>query len=908
MGKSSDSAAAARLASTVSVLEDPGKRMDALAKFITGYKPERIVPVLDLLVADTCTNPEAGLSFLALMDLGELARREPNWNWSALQDHFVKTKMEEVWKVFGRLTPSEKEAATAKISMLIEIFHLLIEDELLDPETDMECTGPHMAARVLEKGNVSDPNFVVKLASYPVSVRKFLKDILSELDFIEKTPGSWYFTMFKDLLKKYASGANIAAHLGTGKISAAVAQRMAENLVKRLDLLLKALQMFPSGHPSIDPAADAFLTVLTKLMGEKDQVTLSILGGTIMVNDVKVESRNRSILGFVRSFNERQMSSLTFSGEISPDEIKTFAKLFNRPPAYILEHGGMGKLLESRSIDSISVNRFHYKLISEDGDSEDTLVRGEVTIEDAIFSELIDRLERGEGIDSIPGSKIGDALKSVLAAAKENKEEQRAMIARFVLALDPSLLESGLLSNKAVQRSMAWKVVRKMLDRLLVDLNSPDPDIRHESLGRLLDMAGVSIRRGKENSTIQIIESVSIMLKREKDPDVLYRGITLIASMMEMLMKRGMMSLALETGKVLLDFEAKRFPRTEMETARKRALLEASRKMDTMESAEALVEKLLSEDEVVAREARKLAMIAPPDNLVSRLAAVFHDDNRRMRSKAFQMLVKMGARGLSAMHSKLKETAAAFKPYMNDKTFTIPDKDWYVSRNIIQVLREIGSQESGIVLAELCMVPDPRIRRECLLALMKVAPATAESLAMQLVFDDSPDVAGIAVDMLSKQARKKPVFVSRLVEAFTKNPGIRHDLMKTFLSLGNNREIMHLIRIHLNEGPAGLLFEDPYLLDGALKLMRKHGKTGDLPILENIRDEVAGGLFKKSRIDRNLLAALRDTIEFLRTTPDEPASPPRTRKRVKKVSDKPNLPAGDDEITILGPDFGINND
>ena len=73
----------------------------------------------------------------------------------------------------------------------------------------------------------------------------------------------------------------------------------------------------------------------------------------------------------------------------------------------------MARLIELRGLDTISINRFHYELIAEKGDSDRTLARSEVTVEDAIFSELIDRLERGDSIDTLPGKNIGDALKAV---------------------------------------------------------------------------------------------------------------------------------------------------------------------------------------------------------------------------------------------------------------------------------------------------------------------------------------------------------------------------------------------------------------------------------------------------------------------------------------------------------------
>ena len=907
---------AAKLTNAISGYEEPDERNSALAKFISGYQPDAIHSVISSVIYSSCDRIEASLAFMSLLDIRELRKTVPDWNWSELEEGFRGSGMDEVWNLFGELTSESSRFVKAKISMLIEVFYILIEDDLLDPETDMECNGAEIALKILKGPDREGNRFGIKLTSYPVEVRKFLKGMLAEMDFIERTPGIWEFTISTNSLKKYATSENLRSHLGSGKMSQAIAQRNAENLVKRLELLVKTLQMFPSGHPSVDPSTESFLSILHRFFNESDQVTVSIMGDSVMVNDISIEKKGPSMGSFIRAFAERKMNSLSFDQGITGEDVKTFARMFNRPPAYISEHGGMGRLVELRGLDSISINRYHYQLVSEDGDEESTLARGEVTVEDAIFSELIDRLERGDSIDSLPGSKIGSALKSVLAAARDNREEQRSMIARFVTALDPTLLEKGLLSSKVIQKGMAWKAIRKIIDRLLPNLSSQDPDVRHNSVLKLKDMALLAVERGKENSTLQIIENLSILLKREQDPDVYYSSAVLMASIMEALLARGIMSIALQAGKVVQSLEKKRFSRTEMEAARKRALTESKKKIDTLEAAEALVQKILSEDETVSAEARRLALIAPPDNLVAQLIKIFHEDNRRLRSKAFQMLLRMGNRALSAIHSKLRETVFAFKADGEELEGMINETDWYKARNMIQALRNIGSSDSEGILAELCKVPDPRIRRECLLALIKVSSTTAEGLAMHLILDSNRDVAEIALGILTKRASANPVFVPKIIEAFDRNGSIRQEIIDSFSILGKHRAVIDFLTDCIGRGMESVLLQDSELAAGAFRIIRRYGSPAELPVLEHLRDEVEGGFLKKNKIDKYLIEQLKDTMAALEHSEDviegdsrpEPAAPPPEEKleasKLNKQKDSEKQKKnGDEEITILGPDY-----
>ena len=880
---------AARLTKAVSSQEKPEERIKTLSSFISGYEPDNIGPVLGFIINDSCKRIDAGLTFLFFMDRSRLSSSCPDWKWPVLFDWFSKTSLETAWDLFDKIPSKTRKYIYAKLAMLIEIIYILIQDNLLDPEADLDCSGADIAIRVLKGKKPTSSTFYISLSSYPVNIRKFMKEMLSELDFIEKAPGQWQYTFSTEMVENYSIGNNLISHKGAGQMSQAMAQRNAENLVKRLELLMKTLQMFPSGHPSIEPSTDSFTSILSKFLTENNQVTLSIMGDIIMVNDLRVERKSLGTSGFLRSFSDRKISSISFHSEITGDNVQTFAKIFNRPPAYIAEHGGMGRLIELRGLDAISINRFHYELIAEKGDSDRILARSEVTVEDAIFSELIDRLERGDSIDSLSGKNIGDALKSVLAAANEDKEKQRGMIARFITVLDPSLLEKGLLSNIYIQRGMAWKAVRKIIDSLLRSLSSPDPDIRHKTVGKLQDMALLAVDRGKENSAAQIIERISRVLKREHDPDVLYRAVILTALLMEALLARGNLSIALQAGNILSNLQAMQYPRTELEAARKRSLTEAQRKLDTLAAAEAMVPRLLSDDTNVSKEAAQLAAIVPPENLVSQLVNIFNEDDRHLRAKAFKILLNMGERGLSPIHDKLKEIVTAFNSQVDRASFNLPNSDWYTARNMIQVLRDIGSMSSETVLADLCRIPDSRIKRECLLALIKSSNTTAESLALHLISDESYDVSIIALNILTKQAAFNPAYIPKITYAFRKNKKIRSEIIESFSILGNQELVRNFLLKCIEEGESGQLFEDSNLVSGAFRILKRYGGNKELAVLEKLLSNVEGGFFRKSKVNRQLLQDLKDVVLTLQLSSDV----------IESEDKKPD----EDEIIILGNDY-----
>jgi len=228
---------------------------------------------------------------------------------------------------------------------------------------------------------------------------------------------------------------------------------------------------------------------------------------------------------------------------------------------------------------------------------------------------------------------------------------------------------------------------------------------------------------------------------------------------------------------------------------------------------------------------------------------------------------------------------------------------------MIQVLRDLGSSSSESILAELCKVPDSRIRRECLLALIKVSSTTAESLSMYLITDKSKEVAEIALDILTKQAMNNPAFIPSITDAFRKNRDIRAEIMESFSMLGNHAAIINFLSENLQEGPSGILFEQQNLISGAFRIISRYGGADELPVLQNLLDEVEVGFLRKNKIDKSLVQQLKETIGNL-TLPESVIesniSPEPSYDKPRKPG-KPQKPPDDDEITILGPNFGIDN-
>lgn len=86
---------------------------------------------------------------------------------------------------------------------------------------------------------------------------------------------------------------------------------------------------------------------------------------------------------------------------------------------------------------------------------------------------------------------------------------------------------------------------------------------------------------------------------------------------------------------------------------------------------------------------------------------------------------------------------------------------------------------------------------------------------------------------------------------------------------------------------------------------RLSGRTAELPVLQNLLDEVEGGFLRKDKIDKSLVQQLKETIQSLTLSEHVIES----NVSLELPSDKPRKlrrPPEDDEITILGTNYGID--
>jgi len=853
---------------------EASERLEALGDALSTMKASEAADLLRSIDSEFLSSPETCVAFLSVLNAPGFAKYLKGLSWenlrSAVDDK--DSSLINAWDLVWSFSIGERAFILAKMSLVFEI-HWLVSSEMKDSADIALAFGSLVAMQYLTDCDPEDPELVIRSASFDSAAQDKLREVLEEMDFARVKKDQWSYRIDIDTRTRLVSGRNLLAYrtLSRDNISPLAMARMAQNIVQRFSLLSRTISMYPSDHPSIAPSIDSFIGSVSEFYGSDcNMVTLTILGGELMVNNLKIGKKTRAIDDFLRHLSDRRINSLTFEEGLMRDSLLKFITIFNRPPTWIKDKGGMPKLLASRDIQHLSVGEFRYALIAKDGSlvEDSTSASVDTALEDMIFRELIERLERGDSIRGIPDAELGLAFKKILEESSGGAERQRGLLAEFVATLDPTILEKGILSIQDVRKNMAWSALRKIIEKSLEDLQSNDPDVVLHSIEKLHDLSLTGISRNKSHTIYQIIEDIGNVLESEYiHPDALFAGIVLLGSICERLISTGSIAASLSAVQMIEMIRKLEIDSPELMSSRRRGLAEAMRRIDTPEVGDRLIEALLSRNNVTTRNAEELSGILVLRNLTTKLMDMFLEPDRSQRARAFSLLKATGLNVLPVLHARILRLEIQTETPRDPETGRLMDEDWYVIRNIIAILGELKHASSSDVLIIASADVDDRIRATSIRALYSISREKAFPLATKMITDPSNHVLRVCMEVLATCDHPSESILPRLFRLFDRDEESRRTIMRIFQRLASSPQVQRFIRTEF-KAAKGVPYGNVSLATDALICFLKSGDTADIAVLRAFHETRSGkGVFKKSGHPKDFMATVLATIESIKKVP-----------------------------------------
>jgi hypothetical protein len=765
------------------------------------------------------------------------------------------------WGQIEGLSPEGRSNFLAKVSLVLETATLVWNDLREEGRTDRLPSGEAILELTFASGPPEEPELVFDVSAWPSASRKKLDEVLEELDFARQGKESWHFNFDPDTMERLHSGANLKAYVRGSEVaqSPLALARLAQGLAVKLSLLLRTVGMYPPDHPAIEPALTDFLERLEAQRGnEGGLVAFTLLGGRLMVNNIKINRKVRAVENLLAHFEERRVNSLAFDVGLTPVELFDFMEILNRKAGYLKERGGLGEICRKKGFSGISVDEFRYALVSRDGEMVAETVTGPIdsALEDIVFRELIDRLQKGETIRDIPAEQLGQAFQKILDESAGGTGKYRSMLADFVASLDPTILEDGILTSREIQRSIAWSALRKIIDRCLEDLEAPGEEKRLSALEKLADLVGTGAERGKINTVLQVSETVSEWMLRTTFPDGLYMSAVLLGSICERLMAMNRLTSAAGVVEHLRKLRTMVPGTPALASSVRRGLAEAHRRMDSPDAAEILAEALMSADTIPRNAAERIVAEFSFRNLAGRLMDTFLERHREHRARAYSVLKLYGMGFRTQMHARLEEILAGSANFRDQETGRLQNPDFYMMRNIVGLLGDLGHRDSGDLLEKLCDDPDDRVRRLSLSALFRVDRARAGAAAREMIGDPSRDVIKASLEVLAGMEEPDRDLIPTALRLWHTHASARPVIMSFFRKTSDDDRVLRHIRSAFSNA-SGYPFDNAELAEEGLVLLVHHGRTEDIQVLKDYIGKVSGGLLKKQSVSDEFIEAVR---------------------------------------------------
>lgn len=772
------------------------------------------------------------------------------------------------WAQMEGLSPEARSSFLAKVSLLIETATLVWNDLREEGRADRLPSGENLLEMVFASGPPGEPELVVDTASWPGASRKKLDEVLEEMDFAKQSKDTWHFNLDPDTTERLHSGANLKAYIrGAHVVQSPLAMaRVAMGLAVKFSLLLRTVGMYPPDHPAIEPALADFLERLETQRGsEGGVVAFTLLGGRLMVNNIKVNRKVRAVDNLLTHLEERRVNSVAFDVGLTIPELFDFMEMLNRKAGYLKERGGLGEICRKKGFAHVSVDEFRYALVSRDGELVAETVTGPIdsALEDIVFRELIDRLQRGETIRDIPAEKLGQAFQKILDESTGGTGKYRSMLADFVASLDPTILEDGILTSREIQRSIAWSALRKIIDRSLEDLEAPGEERRLSALEKLADLVGTGAERGKINTVLQVSETVSEWMLRTTFPDGLYTAAVLLGSISERLMAMNRLTAASGVIENLKKLRTMVPATPAMASALRRGLAEAHRRMDSPDAAEILAEALMSADSIPRGAAERIVAEFTFRNLAGRLMDIFLERHREQRARAYSVLKLYGMGFRGQMHSRVEDILAGSGNFRDHETGRLQNPDFYMMRNIVGLLGDIGHPDSADLLERLCDDPDERVRRLSISALFRIDRYRASTAAREMIGDPSRDVVRASLEVLAGMDEPERDLIPTALRLWHTHASARPVIMSLFRKTSDDQRVLRHIRSAFNSA-SGYPFDSSELAQEGLMLLVRNGDAEDAAVLRDYMGKVSGGLLKKQSISDEFMEAVRSAASAIR--------------------------------------------
>ncbi|MEO0126968.1 MAG: HEAT repeat domain-containing protein [candidate division WOR-3 bacterium] len=543
------------------------------------------------------------------------------------------------------------------------------------------------------------------------------------------------------------------------------------DFLKELAVGFKSAKSYPPGHPIMEKVVSNTLAQISKIFADYPEFSFYFLEKTVIFQDIRFDvSKNLAVLSFIEALRKNEIESLTFFSGVGNDDVKNLYEVMSSSKLKLKEYGGPTEMLQAKGTEKIKINAVKFgiqsgsavQVIQEKPAPEPS--KPETDIEESIanFKKLVEKgltalelkqefnkmVEGSNGIPIQSQIKQGEAVARIL----ENLPyEYRVELLKdielkpFVLKVLSNLNEEKLLELIVVREDRA-EGVKKILGNLSDDkftqllpmlkeripniyeylaqmglllsekltsvfsredlyntirpyynmLDSQNAKVREEGIKSLATLAGRFIQQGHLEITNEIVQRICLALEQESVVEVVNNCTEEIFNLYNIAHSSNLEKIC----DMIIDPFNKILGRPGIPLQIKRALINFIGETKNPVALSALMSFLWESG--VYPEVRAAIVKIGKNAIPELLLTLKEAEDYSFRMKIIDILKNIGKESLDIL---LKNIDAP---------------EWYMRRNIVNIIGEIGDKKVCSNLEILTNDPEDRVRLELVKTFIKL--------------------------------------------------------------------------------------------------------------------------------------------------------------------------------------------
>lgn len=129
------------------------------------------------------------------------------------------------------------------------------------------------------------------------------------------------------------------------------------DFAKEIAVGFKAAKSYPPGHPVMEKFVNNTLAKLAQLLTELPEFSMYFFEKTIIFQDLRIDVvKNPAVLSLLETLRKNEINSLTFNVGIQMEDIKNLYEVLSTPKLKMKQYGDAATMLRSKGTEKVKIN------------------------------------------------------------------------------------------------------------------------------------------------------------------------------------------------------------------------------------------------------------------------------------------------------------------------------------------------------------------------------------------------------------------------------------------------------------------------------------------------------------------------------------------------------------------------